>query len=822
MSMSRSLPAERVLVLLPTARAAERVKALLAAVGLTGTACQDLCELGQKLAEGAEAVLLSEGQLRKDKGSLARTLAEQPAWSALPFIVLGRRSGHAQLEKHLGQAAANVTLIEGPVRPQTLLSILQAAVRARKQQYQMRDAIAERERQREALKSTEERYRTLVEVAPQIVWVGQSSGTISYLNQQWFDLTGLSMAESAGLGWTRAIHPEHVERVLAVWRDAASRATSYEVELAIRRASDSEYRWHLCRGAPVRSESGRIEHWIGVATDVTDRKRAEETAQLLAAVSASLAEFVDTRSILSRVAAQVVPVFADWCAADLLAAPGQGDCERIAVRHADPEKGQLARELMEKNPSSPDASHGLGRVLRTGEAELLSDISQEKLQEIAGDCEHLRILNELGCKSLLRVPLVSHGRVFGAFTFVRATPGRRYGEKDLQTAADLARRATVAIENANLNRALKDADRRKDEFLATLAHELRNPLAPIRTGLEFLQMAPPESAAKKVRSMMERQLGHMVRLIDDLLDVSRITRGTIELKKQRITLQAAVEAALEASRPFIEGGKHVLTISIANEPIWVQGDLTRLAEAMSNLLNNAAKYTPSGGHIELVARQEKDVAVVQVRDNGCGIPQDQLSAVFEMFTQVNRKIDRAQGGLGIGLALVRKLMEMHGGTVEASSPGVNQGSTFTIRLPVAPPLETLVPKSTSVPPPPSHNKRRILVVDDNLDGAESLSMLLGLAGHATRTAHNGPDALTAAAEFKPEVVFLDIGLPGMNGYEVARKLRSAPDFASTTLIALTGWGSEDDKARARAAGFDFHLTKPVDAAQVQSLLGRLS
>jgi PAS domain S-box-containing protein len=373
--------------------------------------------------------------------------------------------------------------------------------------------------------------------------------------------------------------------------------------------------------------------------------------------------------------------------------------------------------------------------------------------------------------------------------------------------------------------ALKSADRRKDEFLATLAHELRNPLAPIRTGLQVLNISRDPAVDFDTRKMMDRQLSHMVRLIDDLLDVSRITSDKLTLRKEWVLLQAVAETAVEASRPVIEASGHVLKLALTSEPVWVAADPTRLAQVISNLLTNAAKYTPEGGLIELGALREDGQAVVRVRDTGLGIPPEMLADVFEMFTQVNRTLDRSQGGLGIGLALVKRLVVLHGGTITAESPGLGEGSTFTVRLPLvdtdargAEPQTTAPPASAQSP----MSRRRVLVVDDNVDGAESLAKLLQFSGHETRTAHSGPEALDAARPFKPEVVFLDIGLPGMSGYEVAKRLRREPSLSGAVLVALTGWGSEDDKRQSGAAGFDFHLTKPADAAAIENILARVA
>ncbi len=368
---------------------------------------------------------------------------------------------------------------------------------------------------------------------------------------------------------------------------------------------------------------------------------------------------------------------------------------------------------------------------------------------------------------------------------------------------------------------LLEQDLRKDEFLATLAHELRNPLAPIRTGLQLLKCAPrSEEVVARTLPVMERQLGQLVRLVDDLLDVSRISSGKIVLKRERISFQDIAAAALEASRPSIDAAGHTLSIDWPSDAVWLDADPTRLSQIFSNLLTNSAKYMQAGGHITFSARLENDNIVVAVHDTGMGIPADMLGLVFDMFTQVNRTLDRAQGGLGIGLSLVKTLVEMHAGLVSAASEGVDKGSTFTVTLPTALPLVVdapVVQPAASVAAPAKH---RILVVDDNIDAAETMVMLLDLSGHQARAAFGGQEALDAAIELCPDVVFLDIGLPGMNGYEVARRLLANPATAAAKLIALTGWGTEEDIRKSKMAGFHAHLIKPVDPAAVDEILAR--
>jgi CheY-like chemotaxis protein/nitrogen-specific signal transduction histidine kinase len=373
----------------------------------------------------------------------------------------------------------------------------------------------------------------------------------------------------------------------------------------------------------------------------------------------------------------------------------------------------------------------------------------------------------------------------------------------------------------NVERALRDADRRKDEFLATLAHELRNPLAPIRTGLNVLSMLPGENAESgRVIAMMQRQLRLLVKLIDDLLDVSRIATGKVVLQRERVDMRGIIESAVEGSEPAITAGGHALQLTLPESPVCVMGDALRLAQVVSNLINNAAKYTPGGGRISVELTEEAGEAVVRVSDDGMGLPPDMLEHVFDMFAQVDRTLERAQGGLGIGLSLARRLMQLHGGSVSASSAGSDQGSTFTLRLPAsvdaAPASEVQPAVARSTP-----RNVRVLVVDDNTDAADSLATMLQLDGYDTRVEYSGEDALQAAAEFDPRVVVCDIGMPRMDGHEIAKRLRSDPRRAGTVLVAVTGWGSEEDKQRTQGAGFDFHLVKPVGLRSVQEILGRL-
>ena len=388
---------------------------------------------------------------------------------------------------------------------------------------------------------------------------------------------------------------------------------------------------------------------------------------------------------------------------------------------------------------------------------------------------------------------------------------------------DITERKRDDEELRRLAAELSEADRRKDEFLATLAHELRNPLAPIRTGLQVLQRSRGDGAQYgQVREMMTRQTDQLVRLVDDLMDVSRITRGKLELRKDRVELAAVLQMAVETARPIIESGGHQLTVTLPPTPVFVQADMTRLAQVFANLLNNAAKYSEPGGHIRITVDRQEGEIVIRVTDTGIGIPPDMLPTIFDMFAQVDRTLEKAQGGLGIGLTLAQRLTMMHGGALEARSDGLGHGSEFVVRLPAA--LAVLPDgRATADDKNAMHAqvRRRILVADDNEDSVSMMEMLLSDCGHDVRTANDGLEAVRQADEFEPDVIILDIGMPRLNGYEVCRRIRALPALEKAVMIALSGWGQEEDKRRSEEAGFHYHVVKPVDPSALMQLLSQL-
>jgi PAS domain S-box-containing protein len=570
--------------------------------------------------------------------------------------------------------------------------------------------------------------------------------------------------------------------------------------------------------SPLRDAAGRVVGASKIVRDVTSRRQAEEKTRFLADASAALAELTDQESTLQRVAALAVPRFADWCVVDILDANGM--LRRLAVAHVDPDRVRLVRELDRRYPSRASDTRGIRQVIRSGQPEWASSITDGMLEEVAQDPEHLRIIRDLKPRSYICVPLRSRAQVLGTLSFVTAESGRNYGADDVRAAEDLAHRTVIAMENGSLLASLREADRRKDEFLAMLAHELRNPLAPIRNAVQiFRAKGPAVPELQWATELIDRQIHQMTRLVDDLLDVSRITRGKVELRREIVELGTVVENAVEASRPLIEKWGHELTVTVPAQPVRLDADPIRLAQVISNLLNNSAKYTRRGGRIALAAEAPGDQVLIRIKDNGIGISADLLPRVFDLFTQAGRSVEHSDGGLGIGLTLVQRLTEMHGGSVEARSDGPGKGSEFVVRLPVARDTRRdgdVVPEPGALSPAPS--ALRILVVDDNPDAADSLGMVLRMMGHEVHTAHDGLEAVGAATAFQPEVVLLDIGLPKLNGYEVARRIRDQPAGTEVLLVALSGWGQEEDRQRAREAGFDGHMTKPVDVRALQRLL----
>jgi PAS domain S-box-containing protein len=689
--------------------------------------------------------------------------------------------------------------------------------------------ITDRKRAEEALRRSEARNRAVVETALDCIIGMDQTGRITEFNpaaERTFgyrraEVLGREMCETVIPPDYRDAHRAGLTRHLATGEE---HVLGRRLELSAVRKGGERFACELS----ITRNAGEPPTFTGFLRDITERKRAEESIirsaeaekhrsallHQVAESSRSINAVLSVDGITRVLSEEARHILGTHVAVASLTRRDDYDQVVRAVSLSDKYAEYRGREV------SPDGLSAYvcrtNRPLRLTQAEVEAHPEWDGTR--GGEAAPLPTRGWLG------VPLTGHGGKNLGLIQLSDKAGGDFAEEDEAILGQLAAIASVGIENARLYDSLREQDQRKDEFLATLAHELRNPLAPVRTGLQVLKLTGDAAQGKAARDMMERQIQHMVRLVDDLMDVSRVSRGKVELRPSRVTVRAVFDSALETSLPLIEAARHELSVSLPEEPLYVRADLTRVAQVLGNLLNNAAKYTPERGRIGLSAARDGDIVVIRVKDDGTGIPGDMLPKVFDLFTQVGRTIDRSQGGLGIGLSLVRRLVELHGGTVVAESPGPGKGSTFTVRLPLAPDEATEIDDSDGLAQASDKSRppRRVLVVDDNVDGAESLALLLQLSGHQTRTAHSGPEALTAARVFRPDIVFLGIGLPGMNGYEVATRFRREAELRDVALVALTGWGSEEDRKRSLEAGFDFHLTKPVEVGAVENVLSRFS
>jgi PAS domain S-box-containing protein len=659
------------------------------------------------------------------------------------------------------------------------------------------------------------KFRTFFEQGSYFAAVMMLDGTVIEANRRSLDACGFTREQIIGrkfweCGWWNRSE-ELAEMVRHGARLAAAgqlfrRETVYFVADGSQRALDLVI-------APVTDDTGQVLFIAPTGIDITERKQVEEQLRLLDRMSEITRAAADPKAIMMQI---------PWLLGEYLHATR---CAYADVE-SDNDRFTIRQDWIADDVASTAGSYSLNRfgarvaaAMRQGRTLVLHDVQRELAPDEGADS-----FLAVDIKAIICCPLVKDGRLIAMMGVHQDRP-RNWTANEIQLLEEVAERSWVHIERLRAIEALREADRRKTEFLATLAHELRNPLAPIQTGLDVMRLGGGNPAAiSKVRDMMERQLGHMVRLVNDLLDVSRISRGQVDLRKEMVSLKSIVASAVETSMPLIEAGEHQLNVDVPDDPLQVEVDPTRMAQVLSNLLNNAAKYTPNGGRIELSAHCDGSDVLISVTDTGVGIPAESLASVFEMFAQIGQYKDRAQGGLGIGLTLARRLVELHGGQLSASSEGPGKGSCFTVRLPLA--GSGGVERIAAVGSRRTANTDRsdgvrVMIVDDNVDAAESLSVLLEIGGHEVRIANDGYRALLLAQEFRPQIVFLDIGMPGMNGYDVARRLRILPGMEHVTLVAVTGWGAENDRARASEAGFDQHLTKPAALSDVNAILSTL-
>lgn len=674
--------------------------------------------------------------------------------------------------------------------------------------------ITDRKRAEEA----QARLAAIVESSEDAIVSKTLDGTITSWNHGAENLFGYTAAEAIGQPITMIIPQERLgeEPVILERIGRGERVEHFET---VRVAKDGRRLDISLTISPIHDSTGRIVGASKIARDITAKKQAEtalrEQARLLREVaeagltihSAGSLDSVlrviadESRRILGAHRGAASLTIGDECEQSLNAVATSAKYERWRESAIPPPIALACVEVCRTN-----------RPMRLTRAEL---DAQAAWRDGRGKRENYPPL-----RGWMAAPLISHGGKNLGLIRVADKDDGDFSESDEAVLVQLSHIASVAIENARLFGELRDQERRKDEFLALLAHELRNPLAPLRNGLQVIRLAGADAGAvSQARAMMDRQLGHMVRLIDDLLDVSRISRSKMELRRSRVLLADVISSAVETARPAMEEANHELTVSLPAEPIALNADLTRLAQVFGNLLSNSAKYTPRGGHIRLSAEPSGQQIVVAVSDDGIGIPAESLPTIFDMFSQVDRSVERSTGGLGIGLALVKGLVEMHGGSVTAESNGAGMGSTFTVRLP-------LPEKSEEASPEPLGNeaggrlgpRRRILVVDDNRDAAASTAIMLRLSGNEVRTAHDGVEAVEVAEVFRPQAILMDVGMPRLNGYHATRQIREQSWGRSILIIALTGWGQEGDKLQSREAGCNGHLVKPVSLADLEKLL----
>jgi signal transduction histidine kinase/ActR/RegA family two-component response regulator/HAMP domain-containing protein len=555
-------------------------------------------------------------------------------------------------------------------------------------------------------------------------------------------------------------------------------------------------------------------------------EHARRRLEMLASAGAVFSRSLQPHATLEAIASIVVPNIADWCRVDLVDA--EGKLQRALTHHSDPQKTRFGQELVQRLHASSETPGSMAWAVATGRSHLAHFDPPNEFDRIR-DRDLLTFAQAIGLRAYFIVPLVARGRTLGAMAALQSESDRQFSEDDCALLVELAQRAALALDNARLyadaqsaRSQSETANRVKDEFLAMLGHELRNPLAPIVTALHLMARRGAQESAME-RRIIERQVAHLMRLVDDLLDVSRIARGKIQLSMERVRIQSVADRALELTQPMLERRVLPVAVDLPKEPVVVNGDPVRLAQVVANLLNNAAKFTPSDARIALSVRVDGDVVEIVVEDGGSGIAPDLLPRVFDLFTQGEQGMDRHAGGLGLGLAIVKTLVSLHGGTVSAASEGIGRGAKFTVRLPIA--QEAAAPDVASAPSASvDTHGGRILLVDDNVDAAQLLEVVLVDAGYDVRVAHDGPSALASLDGFVPDLALLDIGLPGMDGYELASRLRADPRLRSMKplrLVALTGYGREHDRARALATHFDEHLVKPVAADLLLSTMAAL-
>ncbi|MBD1998599.1 PAS domain S-box protein [Leptolyngbya sp. FACHB-541] len=682
---------------------------------------------------------------------------------------------------------------------------------------------AERLQAEAKLRESENRYRTLANAVSQLMWINEPDGRIEFFNDRWKEYTGAALELGVGL-WREVIHPDDFESTLATRTEAIQAGEAYEVECRLKRF-DQTYRWHLARVVPLKNDQGDILYWFGTATDIEEIKQVEAGQRFLAESSSVLATSLDYQTTLTSIARSAVPFLADCCFFDVVTADNQ--IQRVACHHVDPEKQAWFEQVRQYIPPHKSEHHPVAKVLLSGDTTFIPYVSDEWLQAIALNPEHLQFMQDYQPCSVMAVPLTVHNQRLGVLTFCfTAASGRHYTQADIALAEELAHRAALALDNAKLYQQAQEANRVKDEFLAVLSHELRSPLNAILGWAKLLRSRQfNEATTTCALETIERNARLQTQLIEDLLDISRILQGKFSLNVCPVNLVTCIEAAIETMRLAAEAKSIHIQFSFSPSVGLVAGDPNRLQQIVWNLLSNAIKFTPAGGHVHIWLEAIGSEAQIQVSDTGKGITPDFLPYIFDHFRQADASITRSYGGLGLGLAIVRQLVELHGGSVYAESMGEGQGATFTVKLPLL--ADEMERKDELASNPTSHSSmladRRILIVDDDPDTREFFSFVIEDAGAIALTVTSAREALVALPQFQPDLLMSDIGMPEEDGYSLLRQVRqlSPAQGGLIPAIALTAYASEEDRNRALIAGYQAHLSKPIEPAVLVEAIAQL-
>ena len=667
--------------------------------------------------------------------------------------------------------------------------------------------------EREQLARSEGRYKSLVMANPnaRVIWVTAADGRVVTGGEAWSELTGQSTDELHARGWAEVIHPDDRASVEAEWRRALATGDPISRQFRIR-MRDGAYRWFAMTGVPVTGEQGAVVEWVGTTVDIHAEKFAQERLQFLGEASTLLSSSLDYETTLKTLTRLAVPGFADWCAVDIAGEEPDGPHRRLAVAHKDPEKVELAQELRRRFPPDPRVDT-VTRVIRTGRSEWMRDIPQQLIRDADVDENYREALLALNIRSFIIVPLKARDRVLGAVTFVFSDSGRRFSEDDLAFAEELARRAAIAVDNARLYTAAQAANRAKDDFLATLSHELRTPMTAVLGWARMLKMGLEPADVQQAVDAIERSATMQMDLIEDILDMSRIMAGKMRIETVPVDVRAVADAALATVRPAAAAKNiEILTSYPADVPA-VLGDGARLQQVIWNLATNAVKFTDRGGTVIVRVAGDASTVSISVRDTGIGIPRAFLPHVFEPFRQQDSSTTRAHGGIGLGLTIVRSLVELHGGRIAADSGGEGHGATFTVELPaMRGAARAGAPVDRTETELPALQNVTVLVVDDQQPTREVVAAILRRAGAHVVCAESVREAFAAMARQRPDVVLCDIAMPDEDGYVFVQRLRESGQ--RIPVIALTAFGRPEDREDALARGFDAYLKKPVDPARL--------